>query len=180
MFSSYLTALCQAIDMLVAAAGKLAALLIPVLAAIVAFEVFSRYFLNQPTIWAFDLSLFLFGYISALGGANAQQKRAHINVDIFYTRVNPNTKKLFNLISGALAIFFLLVVMKMSLGKYLEALQYDYRRQSEWAPPMFHFWLMMIIAAGLFVLQLLADLLRDLYTLITGMSLPTSKPLEAS
>ncbi|MDN3683722.1 TRAP transporter small permease subunit [Vibrio sinaloensis] len=49
----------------------------PILAATVAFEVFSRYVLGKPTIWAYDVSLFfLFGYIAALGGALAQQKQS--------------------------------------------------------------------------------------------------------
>ncbi|EAZ99104.1 hypothetical protein MELB17_05999 [Marinobacter sp. ELB17] len=51
--------------------GKAAAYLMPLLAGIVAFEVFARYVLNSPTIWAYDMSLFLFGYVTALGGAYA-------------------------------------------------------------------------------------------------------------
>lgn len=151
--------------------GKGEAMLMPVLAFVVAFEVFSRYLLNSPTIWAFDLSLFLFGYIAALGGAYAQQNRAHINVDIFYLQVSHKTRCMFNLISFSLGVFFLLLIIAMSLGKYEEAIEFDYRRQSEWAPPMFHFWIMMMIACGLFVAQLVRDMLAELYFLVTSQAL---------
>lgn len=169
--TAFLRNLCQLVDLIVRLCGKAAAYLMPVLAFVVAFEVFSRYVLNSPTIWAFDLSLFLFGYIAALGGAYAQQQRAHINVDILYFRVSKKSRAVFNLVSWSLGIFFLLLVIQMCFGKFEEAIEYDYRRQSEWAPPMFHFWIMMMAAGGLFVAQLGRDMLAEAYYLITGQPL---------
>ena len=175
MVISIFQGICVGIDAVVKACRKLAALLMPVLAFIVAFEVFSRYILNSPTIWAFDLSLFLFGYIAALGGAYAQQKKAHINVDILYLRVSHKTRSVFNLISYSLGIFFLVLIVMMCLGKYEEAVEFDYRRQSEWAPPMYHFWVMMCVAASLFIAQLSRDLLVELYFLFTSKTLIEEK-----
>ncbi|WP_417593891.1 TRAP transporter small permease subunit [Oceanospirillum sp.] len=169
--TAFLRNLCRLVDLIVRFCGKAAAYLMPILAFVVAFEVFSRYVLNSPTIWAFDLSLFLFGYIAALGGAYAQQQKAHINVDILYFRVSKKSRAVFNLISWALGVFFLVLIMKLCFGKFEEAIEYDYRRQSEWAPPMFHFWIMMIVAAGLFAAQLGRDMLAELYFLITGQPL---------
>tara|TARA_R110001583_G_scaffold8803_4_gene41647 strand:- start:727 stop:1275 length:549 start_codon:yes stop_codon:yes gene_type:complete len=171
MFLTSLRGLCHSIDFIVMLSGKAAAYLMPLLAAVVAFEVFSRYFLGAPTIWAYDLSLFMFGYMAALGGAYAQQQRAHINVDILYLSVSHKTKCVFNLISFSLGIFFLLIIIDMSVGKYLEAIEFDYRRESEWAPPMFHFWVMLMVACGLFVVQLGRDMLAELYYLFTGNAL---------
>ncbi|MFY0677837.1 MAG: TRAP transporter small permease [Neptuniibacter sp.] len=171
MVISIFRGICVGVDAVVKACGKLAALLMPVLAFIVAFEVFSRYIINSPTIWAFDLSLFLFGYIAALGGAYAQQKKAHINVDILYLRVSHKTRSVFNLISYSLGIFFLVLIVMMCFGKYEEAVEFDYRRQSEWAPPMYHFWVMMCVAASLFIAQLSRDLLVELYFLFTSKTL---------
>ena len=179
MITLGLRRLCQVIDFVVMVAGKLAGYMMPALAAVVIYEVFSRYFLGRPTIWAYDLSLFLFGYIAALGGAYAHQKKAHINVDILYLKVSPNTRRVFNLISYVLGIFFLLLVCKMSFGKYEEAIEYNYRTQSEWAPPMFHFWLMMMIAAGLFIAQLGRDIVSDIYQLVTGNALVPTKDDDA-
>ncbi|MEC8081857.1 MAG: TRAP transporter small permease, partial [Pseudomonadota bacterium] len=97
---------CAVVHRVVEFVGKSVSYVMPALAFVVAFEVFSRYFLNKPTIWAYDLSLFMFGYIAALGGAYAQQRRGHINVDILYNKVSPRVRSLFNMFSFALGIFF--------------------------------------------------------------------------
>jgi TRAP-type C4-dicarboxylate transport system permease small subunit len=171
MLISTLKLLCRASDLVVKVAGHGASLLMPFLTFVVAYEVFARYVLNAPTIWGYDTALFLFGYIAALGGAYAQQKRAHINVDIFYLKVSGNTRRVFDLITGCLGIFFLVLIVKMSFGKYEEAIEFDFRTQSEWSAPTFHFWIMMTIAASLFVMQLSRDFISNLYYLVTGRPL---------
>lgn len=171
MLSKVLTAYCLGINRLVYWIGLSASVLMPILAATVAFEVFSRYVLGAPTIWAYDVSLFLFGYIAALGGALAQQNKAHINVDVLYLSVSIRVRSMFNLISYSLAIFFLAVVLMMSFGKFEEAMEFNYRRQSEWAPSMAHFWVMMMVACGAFIVQFTSDMVQDLYYVVTGKAL---------
>ena len=171
MFKTLIKGYCLYTNKLVYGVGYLASFLMPLLAASVVFEVFSRYVLGSPTIWAYDVSLFLFGYIAALGGALAQQKRSHINVDVFYLSVSARMKTLFNLISYTLSLFFLCVVTMMAFGKFEEALEFGYRRQSEWAPSMAHFWLMIMVASTLFILQYISDAVQDIYFLFTETSL---------
>ncbi|KJZ14183.1 C4-dicarboxylate ABC transporter permease [Marinomonas sp. S3726] len=178
MFIILIKRLCLSIDLIVMLFGKTASFLMPLIAVIVAFEVFSRYFLGAPTIWAYDLSLFMFGYMAALGGAYAQQQKSHINVDILYIQVSQKTKCIFNICSFSLGIIFLLVMLDTGYEKYLEAIEFDYRRQSEWAPPMYHFWLMVMLACGLFIAQFIRDILLNLYELITGNILIELKEAE--
>ncbi|MEJ6122900.1 TRAP transporter small permease [Vibrio sp. 2-Bac 85] len=175
MFKTILKYLCLAINKVVYFIGFSASLLMPLLALTVAFEVFSRYVLNSPTIWAYDVSLFLFGYIAALGGALAQQKKAHINVDVIYLSLSARMKSGFNLLSYSLAIYFLSVVILVSLGKYEEAIEFNYRRQSEWAPSMAHFWIMMTVACSVFILQYISDLLQDVFFIFTSEALLESE-----
>ena len=167
----FLQLICNVIDTIIMLLGKGASYLMPILAFIVVYEVVARYLFDAPTIWAYDLSLFLFGYIAALGGAYAQQKRAHINVDILYLSVSPKVKNIFNLISFSLGIFFLIIIFKMGLIKFNEALEFDYRRQSEWAPAMWHFWVMLCIASALFTAQLVSNIISEAYHLFTGSQL---------
>lgn len=171
MLSKVLAFYCLGVNRLIYLIGVSASLLMPLLALTVAFEVFSRYLLGKPTIWAYDVSLFLFGYIAALGGALAQQNKAHINVDVLYLSVSMRMRSLFNLASYSLAIFFLSVVLMMAFGKFEEAVEFNYRRQSEWAPSMAHFWVMMMVACGAFILQFTSDMIQDLYYVVTGKAL---------
>ena len=175
MFTTLISSYCKSINRLVYVVGLTSSWLMPLLALTVAFEVFSRYALNSPTIWAYDVSLFLFGYIAALIGALAQQKKSHIIVDVLYLSVPPRVRALFSLLSFSLAIFFLAIVILMSHGKFEEAIEFNYRRQSEWAPTMAHFWVMMMTACSLFILQLSSDMLQSLYFLTTGKKLSISR-----
>jgi TRAP-type C4-dicarboxylate transport system permease small subunit len=106
-----------------------------------------------------------------LGGAYAQKKQARINVDILYLKVSANTRRVFNLLTYALALYFMWVLIDISTDKLLEAIKFNYRRQSEWAPHMHHFWVMMITASALMAAQLLAQWLEDGYALISGQEL---------
>ena len=180
MFVSMLRWVCVKIDLLVKLAGYLSSILMPLLAGIVTFEVISRYFLNRPTIWAFDLSLFLFGYIALIGGAMAQQKRGHITVDILYKTVNKRTRRIFDLISFTMGIFFLALMVWICLDKVEEAIQFNTRRESEWAPSMLHFWIMCIVASTLFILQLARDIVDNVFVLTTGKPLVSTDSAEAS
>ncbi|MCP8687185.1 TRAP transporter small permease subunit [Marinobacterium sedimentorum] len=171
MIKNVLRTYCASVERLVAFIGRSTSYLMPLLALIVAFEVFSRYLLNQPTIWAYDLSLFCFGYLAALGGAYAQQRKAHINVDILYMSVSGKSRRIFNLLSALLAIFFMVIVIIVCIEKFNEAIEFKYRRMSEWAPNMHHFWLMLVISAVLMILQLFSDMIRDAYHLLAGKDL---------
>lgn len=162
---------CLGVHALVAFIGNSVSYLMPLLALVVAFEVFARYVLDQPTIWAYDTSLFIFSYVAALGGAYAQQQRAHINVDILYNKVSDRLKSVFNLFSFALAMLFVVIMCKVSIGKFEEALEFNYRRQSEWAPQMHHYWLMITVASALLILQLSSDWINSFYQVITGKPL---------
>ncbi len=168
---NFLRIFCIVIDKVIMGIGKSVSYLMIILAFIVTYEVASRYILDAPTIWAYDLSLFLFGYIAALGGAYAQQKRSHINVDILYLSVPTKVKNIFNIISFSLGIFFLVIIFKMGLLKFNEALEFNYRRQSEWAPVMWHFWLMICISSTSFIMQLIKDIICEGYHLFTGLTL---------
>ncbi|MCE0494097.1 TRAP transporter small permease subunit [Vibrio salinus] len=171
MIQSILRGYCNLVQYIVRIIGKSVSYLLPVLAAIVSFEVFARYILDQPTIWGYDSSLFLFGYIAALGGAYAQQREAHINVDIVYGKVSETTKRIFDVITALLAIFFLAVMVKTCFGMFLDALKFGYKTKSEWAPPMHHFWLMITVSGVIFIAQYTTELISNIYYLITKKDL---------
>ncbi|MDC0610627.1 TRAP transporter small permease [Vibrio sp.] len=171
MIQSILKGYCHLIRFIVSLIGKSVSYLLPVLAGIVCFEVFARYVLERPTIWGYDTSLFIFGYIAALGGAYAQQKEAHINVDIVYAKVSEKTKRIFDLITCALAIFFLWVMAHTCWDMFMQALKYGYKTKSEWAPPMHHFWLMITVSAAIFIAQYTTDFICNVYYLLTGKEL---------
>lgn len=178
MIEQLLRSYCFFIRHCVRIIGRTVPILMPILAGLVAFEVFARYVLGAPTIWVYDTSLFLFGYISALGGAYAQQKKSHINVDILYLKVPKIVRAIFNLITIILAVGFLILLAKMSFEKFTESLQFHYRTKSEWSPQVYHFWLMMTVSAVIFIAQYSVEFLENLFYLCTGKKLLPEAQLQ--
>lgn len=64
--------------------GRLAALVVLPLIFSMGYEVFSRYGLSRPTLWAFEVSYMLMGSIFVLGMAYALAVGAHVNVDFIH------------------------------------------------------------------------------------------------
>ncbi len=175
MIEHILQAYCGFVRYTVRLIGRTVPVLLPLLAGLVAFEVFARYILGSPTIWVYDTSLFLFGYISSLGGAYAQQKKAHINVDIIYLKVPKFVRCLFNLVTIILAVGFLVLLAKMSFEKFTESMQYHYRTKSEWGPEVYHFWLMMTVSAVIFIAEYSAEFIENLFYVFTRRALFSKK-----
>lgn len=171
MITEILRTYCKSVHFVIRLIGQSVSYLMPVLALVVAYGVFARYVLDRPTIWGYDTSLFLFGYIAALGGALAQQKDAHINVDIVHGKVSVKTRRIFDVLTSILAMFFLFVMAKTCLAMFLEAFKLGYKTQSEWAPHTHHFWLMITVSAVIFLLQYSTELIANLFFLFTGRDL---------
>ncbi len=168
MVKKIFTFYCSWIDQLVRIVGQSVSILMPLLALVIAFEVGSRYLFNHPTIWAYDTSLFLSAYLVGLGGAYAYQKKTHINVDILYLSVSPKTKRVFDVLTGLLAMFFMFILMMIAYEKFGEALQFNYRKMSNWAPPTHHFWMMLVVSGALVSLQITSNMVKDIYYVING------------
>lgn len=179
MIEQLLKKYCRFVRYCVKLIGRAVPILLPILSGLVAFEVFARYVLGSPTIWVYDTSLFLFGYISALGGAYAQQRKSHINVDIIYLKVPKYMRSIFNLITITLAVGFLILLAKMSFERFNESLQFNYRTKSEWAAEVYHFWLMMTVAAVIFIAEYSAEFIENIFYLCTRRKLFTKEESAA-
>lgn len=64
--------------------GQAFAWLILVLTLQVSWEVFSRYVLNQPNAWAFDLMIMMYGIVFMMAGAYTLAKDGHVRGDVLY------------------------------------------------------------------------------------------------
>ncbi len=164
--------LLRCIDRLSMIVGYSVAVFVPLMILSLVYEVISRYFFHAPTLWAQDVSIFLFGYIGLLGGASVMKERAHINVDLVYARLKPRARAGCDVLSGLVIMFFLILVTVYGWHEGVKAIELGLRRPTDWAPPMGHFILAISIGGFLLLLQTLAHWIRDLHVLLTG------RPLE--
>ena len=72
------------IDSLSAGMGKAFAWCIMILTFSTVYEVFVRYVLNAPTVWAFDMSVQMYGALFMMAGAYTLSQDAHVRGDVVY------------------------------------------------------------------------------------------------
>jgi TRAP-type mannitol/chloroaromatic compound transport system permease small subunit len=163
--------LIRAIDRVSYWSGKAFAWLIVALTLVVCVEVFKRYVLNAPTAWMFDLNSMLYGTLFMMTGAYTLAQGGHVRADFVYGRLRPRTQAALDL-----ALYFLFFVPGILALIYAG---YDYAADS-WrigehssvvaeGPPLYHFKSVIPIAGALVMLQGLAEIVRCITCLRTGV-----------
>ncbi len=94
-----------AVDRLSTWIGKLFAWAIVGLTLMISWEVFSRYILNKPHSWMFDVQIMLYGTLFMTAGAYTLAKNGHVRGDVLYGFFKPRTQASIDLI--LYIVFFL-------------------------------------------------------------------------
>ena len=144
-------------------------LILPLIFATV-YEVFSRYFFNSPTIWAYEIATMATGTVLLLGAPYTLKEKAHIRIDVFYSGFSQR-KKLFIDIFGY-TVFILPVGFWLShrLGLYaLEAFETgEQSGESTWNPVIWPYRVVFCLGILLLTLQAAAEWLRAIMQLFCG------------
>lgn len=109
------------------ALGAVGAALTVVMTVIVLYDVFRRYVLNDPTIWAFDIASVLLVYIIFLGLALALQDGSHVAVDIFLLLFRGRARRALRLVGLALTVLYGGVLTWVVARYTLQAIQLDWK-----------------------------------------------------
>ncbi len=158
------------IDSLSAWMGKTFAWCIVILTFSTCYEVFVRYVLNAPTVWAFDMSVQMYGALFIMAGAYALSQDAHVRGDVIY-RLLPIkvqagidlTLYILFLAPGALALIY--------YGYGFASDSWFYKEVS-WSSPsriqIYFFKSLIPVAGTLVLLQGFAESVRCIIRLRTG------------
>ncbi len=138
------------------------------LIVLLCYEVTMRYVFNAPTIWVMQMSMMVGGTLIVLGWSYVHQQQGHVRVDVIYGRLSRRWQALVNTL-GALVFFFPFVGALL----YRAVIQAEYslrmgERMSEtaWYPPVFPMRVVVVVGLALFLLQGLAQFVRDARTLM--------------
>lgn len=142
-------------------------LMLPMI-AIMVWEVIMRYFFNAPSLWAFEISLFMYGAYIALAGGYTLLVKGHVNVDIIWGRLPLRWRSIVDVVTAALFFLFVGVLFKESLEATVQSWQVMETTMTWWGPPYYPLRTVLPVASLLLLLQGLAKLIRDLNTAITG------------
>ncbi len=153
----------RALERLTSGAGYLAALIVLPLALATAYEVFARYVLLEPTVWAFELGYSLTGAHFLLGAAITLKKGAHVRIDLIYARLPRRWQAGLDLTFYVCLYLPFLVLLSDALLDYaIRAMDSGERTgQSAWNPPIWP--LRLVIATGfvLLTLQVAAEIIKS-------------------
>ena len=158
----------RAIDNINEWVGKITSYLVLFLIVVILYEIFTRYFLNRPTIWVHEISAFIFGVSIMLGGGYTLLYRAHVNMDIIYSRFSQRGKAILNLVTSILFFSFALVLIWMGGEFALNSLKALETSSTTWDPPIYPIKLTIPIGGVLLLLQGLSKFIRDLSIAIKG------------
>ena len=147
-------------------------LLAPLILSNVA-EVVMRYVLNQPTVWAADMTVMTYGSVFMLGAAYALREGAHVRTDIFWDKFTDRTKGLIDSISYLLLFLPVMgVLFAISIDDFLYAYSIGERSTlGLWQPILWPFRGVVPLSAALLFLQGVSEFLKALYAVRTGKEL---------
>ena len=86
--------------------GRCTMMMIFFMTSVMLYEVFLRYVVEAPTLWANELTLWVAGFVFLCSGFYAMQQRTHIRIFILYDAVPRWMQRLFDTISAILVVFF--------------------------------------------------------------------------
>lgn len=151
--------------------GEIMSYTLLLLLFLIILEVFRRYVLKNPSIWGFDLSLWLFGMPALLAGGYVLAEHGHVNMDMLYNKFSPRTKAIVDCITS-IAFFIFIIIMFIQCCKAVElAIVRGEMSITNWKIKIWPVKLWMPVAAGLTLIQGAAEFIKNLYMAITGRSL---------
>lgn len=80
---------------------------LPALVLVVGYDIFTRYVLAAPSLWANEMSTVLLPAVFFLSLAQVTLRGSHLATDILYMRLGPRLRRVADIASGCLGLLFL-------------------------------------------------------------------------
>lgn len=141
--------------------GIMASLAIVPLVLATCYEVFARYVMGAPTVWAYEVGYILTGSHFLLGMAFTLRAGAHIRIDIFSGKFSPRTRGILDL-AGYAVTLPLMIWLTYALFQHLATgyLRHERSGQSAMNLPVWPFRVVFLLAFTLLALQILAEVIK--------------------
>ncbi|MEO5672651.1 MAG: TRAP transporter small permease subunit [Ramlibacter sp.] len=150
------------IDRISTFVGQFFSWLIVALTLLISWEVFSRYVLDHPHSWAFDVMIIMYGTMFMMAGAYTLAKSGHVRGDVLYGFFEPRTQATIDLI--LYIIFFMPGVFALTYAGYFYAAESWAIRESSTitaeGPPLYPFKTMLPLAGAFLFLQGIVEIIR--------------------
>jgi TRAP-type mannitol/chloroaromatic compound transport system permease small subunit len=142
--------------------GKAFSWLIVALTLLITWEVFSRYVLDHPHPWTFDVMIMMYGTLIMMAGAYTLSKGGHVRGDVLYGFFRPRTQATIDLL--LYIVFFLPGVFALTYaGFYYAAESWAILERSNVTaegPPVYPFKTVLPVAGAILFAQGIVEIIR--------------------
>lgn len=159
-----------AVDKLSTVVGKAFSWLILLLTLMITWEVFSRYVLDNPHPWAFDVMSMMYGTLFMTAGAYTLSQNGHVRGDVLYGFFPPRLQAGLDL--ALYLLFFIPGVVALAWAGYNFAADSwainEHSNITANGPPVYPFKTIIPIAGAILLLQGLVEIVRCIVCLKEG------------
>ena len=159
-----------AVDQVSTFVGQFFSWLIVGLTFLISWEVFSRYVLDRPHSWAFDVMIIMYGTLFMMAGAYTLAKAGHVRGDVLYGFFEPRTQATIDLI--LYVVFFIPGVFALTYAGYFYAMESWAIRESSTitaeGPPIYPFKMMLPLAGAFLLAQGVVEIIRCVQCIQSG------------
>jgi len=136
----------------------------------VSWEVFSRYVLDNPRAWAFDVMIMFYGTLFMMAGAYTLAKNGHVRGDVIYGFFSPRAQAAVDL--TLYILFFLPGVIALTYAGYFYAAESwainEHSNITSEGPPVYPFKTVIPLAGAFVLVQGIVEIIRCIICLKTG------------
>jgi TRAP-type mannitol/chloroaromatic compound transport system permease small subunit len=141
--------------------GRVVSVVAVIFAAIIIYDVFMRYALNDPTRWAFDVTKQLYGFYFVMLGGYALRHQAHVRVDLITETLGHHARRWVE--AAGYVIFFFPFAWVFTTRSYEFAMRSYAQGETTYGSvqlPVYPLKMAMCLAAGLLLLQGVSEFLK--------------------
>jgi len=150
--------------------GHLFSWLIVSLTLLISWEVFSRYVVERPHAWAFDVMIMMYGTLFMMAGAYTLSKNGHVRGDVLYGFFPPRLQAGLDLV--LYIVFFFPGVIALVLAGYQYAGESwainEHSNITADGPPIYPFKTVIPVAGAVLLLQGVVEVIRCAICLRAG------------
>jgi TRAP-type mannitol/chloroaromatic compound transport system permease small subunit len=158
------------VDKISTVVGHAFAWLIVALTAVISYEVFSRYVLNEPHAWAFDANNMMYGTLFMMAGAYTLAKQGHVRGDVLYGFFPPRMQAGLDLL--LYLVFFIPGVVALIWAGWdffqISLAQNEHSSVAADGPPIYPFKFFIPLAGAFLLVQGIVEIVRCVIALKQG------------
>ena len=151
--------------------GKAFSWLIVALTLLISWEVFSRYALDNPHAWAFDVMIMLYGTLFMMAGAYTLAKNGHVRGDVLYGFFPPRLQAGLDL--ALYLLFFIPGVLAFVWAGYTYAAEswaiHEHSNITADGPAVYPFKTVIPLAGAFILMQGIVEIIRCVICLREGV-----------